>query len=187
MQTDLEIAAADAEPIQQNTSGTNVLVVDDSKLQRRILSALLKRGGHSVTEADSGIAALELLQNQTFNFVLSDWMMPGMTGPELCRSLRAGGHENYCYFILLTSKSEKGEIAQGLDAGADDFLTKPVNADELRARITAGQRILDMQSELQRKNRLVRATLDELQALYDGVDRDLIEARELQRSRMTFV
>jgi sigma-B regulation protein RsbU (phosphoserine phosphatase) len=90
--------------------------------------------------------------------------------------------ETYGYFILLTSKSEKGEIAHGLDAGADDFLTKPVNADELRARLTAGERILRMEGELVEKNRLLSSTLGELQALYDSLDHDLMEARKLQQS-----
>ena len=182
MQIDREIAAAGADDPKIAASAGTVLVVDDSRLQRRILSSLLKRGGHRVIEAESGTEALAVLETESVEIVLSDWMMPGMTGLELCRAFRGLEREDYSYFILLTSKSEKGEIAQGLDAGADDFLTKPVNADELRARITAGQRILDMQAELQKQNQLVRSTLTELQALYDAIDRDLIEARKLQHS-----
>jgi sigma-B regulation protein RsbU (phosphoserine phosphatase) len=83
---------------------------------------------------------------------------------------------------LLTSKSEKNDIARGLDAGADDFLTKPINAPELRARISAGERILRMERELTEKNRLVESTLNELQSLYDSLDNDLIEAKKLQQS-----
>ncbi len=90
--------------------------------------------------------------------------------------------ENYGYFILLTSKSDKAEIADGLDSGADDFLTKPVNPGELRARISAGERILQMERELNAKNRLVNTTLGELRALYELLDNDLIEAKKLQQS-----
>ena len=90
--------------------------------------------------------------------------------------------KSYGYFILLTSKSDKEEVAHGLDAGADDFLTKPVNAGELRARISAGARILGMERELTEKNRLIKSTLDELQVLYDSLDSDLIEAKKLQQS-----
>ena len=107
--------------------------------------------------------------------VLSDWMMPGMDGLEFCRQFRAMSGDSYGYFILLTSKSEKGEIARGLDAGADDFLTKPVNADELRARMNAGGRILSMQRELTR-------TLDQLRKAYDAIDRDLRQARTIQEA-----
>ncbi|MEO5614655.1 MAG: response regulator, partial [Cypionkella sp.] len=95
----------------------------------------LSRWGYQVTEAASGDEALALCLLQDFDIVLSDWMMPGMTGLEFCKAFRALPREGYGYFILLTSKSEKAEIADGLENGADDFLTKPVSADELRARL----------------------------------------------------
>ncbi len=160
----------------------DVLVVDDSRLQRRIVAALLKKWGYAVREAESGEDALALCAEAAPDLVLSDWMMPGMDGLEFCRAFRDSGREYYGYFILLTSKSEKAEVASGLDAGADDFLTKPVNAGELRARISAGERIVRMERELTTKNRLIEATLEELQALYDSVDKDLVEAKKLQDS-----
>ena len=159
-----------------------VLVVDDSRAQRRILAVQLQRWGYEVIEAASGEAALDLCAGQVFDIVLSDWMMPGMTGLEFCRAFRALPREGYGYFILLTSKSEKTEVANGLENGADDFLTKPVNADELRARLRAGERIVGMQDELVEKNRLIGTTLDELRKIYDSLDRDLIEAKKLQQS-----
>ena len=159
-----------------------VLVVDDSRAQRRILTVQLQRWGYAVTEAETGDAALDLCKGQIFDIVLSDWMMPGMTGLELCQAFRALPREGYGYFILLTSKSEKAEIAVGLENGADDFLTKPVNSDELRARLRAAERIVSMQQELVEKNRLVGSTLDQLQKLYNSLDRDLIEAKKLQQS-----
>ena len=157
-----------------------ILVVDDSRAQRMLLASTLRRGGFDVFEADGGAAALDLMETEDLRLVLSDWMMPGMTGLDLCRAVRTRQGRDYVYFILLTSKSDQAEIAQGLDVGADDFLTKPVNGDELRARLKAGMRILDMQAELTAKNRLVQDTLAELQGLYDLVDSDLREARKLQ-------
>ncbi|WP_152618457.1 PP2C family protein-serine/threonine phosphatase [Leisingera sp. ANG-Vp] len=159
-----------------------VLVVDDSRLQRRILVASLKKWGFEVVEAESGEAAMEICQAETPDLILSDWMMPGMNGLEFCRAFRNRSSEDYAYFILLTSKSEKNEVAEGLDAGADDFLTKPVSSDELRARISAGERILRMQRELSEKNRIVSETLGELQRVYDAIDKDLIQARKIQES-----
>ncbi len=168
----------------QATASLPVLVVDDSKAQRRVLALQLSRWGYTVVEAASGEEALALCRESNFEMVLSDWMMPGMTGLEFCREFKAMPREGYGYFVLLTSKSEKAEVADGLEVGADDFLSKPVSFDELRARLRAGERILGMQRELVQKNRLVGATLDELQKLYDSLDRDLIEARKLQETLM---
>lgn len=165
-----------------NGSIRRVLVVDDSRLQRRILVASLKKWGFEVTEAESGEAAMEICSSDPPDLILSDWMMPGMDGLDFCRAFREHPSEIYSYFILLTSKSEKNEIAEGLDAGADDFLTKPVSSDELRARISAGERILRMQRELSEKNRIVSDTLDELQRVYDAIDKDLVQARKIQQS-----
>ncbi|MEO0390497.1 MAG: SpoIIE family protein phosphatase [Pseudomonadota bacterium] len=158
------------------------LIVDDSRLQRKILTASVARWGFEVLEAATGMEALEACQHVAPDIILSDWMMPGMNGLEFCDAFRRLPHEDYSYFILLTSKSDKDEVAEGLGAGADDYLTKPVNAHELRARIIAGQRILAMQRELRDKNRLITDTLNELQRVYDSVDDDLRQARELQQS-----
>jgi sigma-B regulation protein RsbU (phosphoserine phosphatase) len=166
----------------QDSSIRRVLVVDDSRLQRRILVASLKKWGFEVVEAESGEAAMEICLADPPDLILSDWMMPGMNGLEFCRAFREQSKDNYSYFILLTSKSEKNEVAEGLDAGADDFLTKPVSSDELRARISAGERILRMQRELSEKNRIVSDTLDELQRVYDAIDKDLMQARKIQES-----
>ena len=163
-------------------AGRSILVVDDSKLQRKILTSLVKRWGFEVREAESGEQALEMCRTDQPDIVLSDWMMPGINGLEFCQSFRNLAHDDYGYFILLTSKGEKDEVTEGLRAGADDFLTKPINADELRARISAGERILDMQRELTEKNRMISDTLDELQRVYDSLDSDLIEAKKLQES-----
>ncbi len=160
------------------------LVVDDSKLQRRILSASLRKWGFEVVEAASGAEALEKCDIRLPDLVLSDWIMPGLSGLGFCRAFRQLSQGRYGYFILLTSKSEKAEVAKGLDNGADDFLSKPVDVSELRARITAGERILTMQRELTDKNRIITDTLDELRRVYDSIDKDLIEAKKLQQSLM---
>ncbi|MGR3292177.1 MAG: PP2C family protein-serine/threonine phosphatase [Paracoccaceae bacterium] len=167
----------------ENTLGVEcVLVVDDSRAQRKILSAYLSKWGYRVFQAGSGAEGLEICKAESIDLVVSDWMMPGMNGLEFCRAFRAMDTENYGYFILLTSKSEKNEVARGLDVGADDFLTKPVAALELLARIRAGERILKMERELTEKNRLVTDTLAEISTLYESHERDLIEARALQQS-----
>lgn len=163
-------------------NGIRVLVVDDSKAQRHVLSMYLRRWGYEVLEAGTAEEALMICTSARVDMVISDWMMPGMSGVELCKSFRALPRDGYGYFILLTSKSEKSEIADGLEAGADDFVPKPVSSDELRARLRAGQRILGMQAELVEKNRVIASSMDELQKLYDSLDRDLMEARKLQQT-----
>jgi sigma-B regulation protein RsbU (phosphoserine phosphatase) len=159
-----------------------VLVVDDSGLQRRILAARLQKWGHFVRQAASGEEALALCAEDSFDLVICDWMMPGMTGVEFCRRFRETESHGYVYVILLTSKSEKDEVARGLESGADDFVTKPVSGPELRARINAAARILRNERALTQKNAEISRAYAEIKALYSAVDRDLNEARKLQHS-----
>jgi sigma-B regulation protein RsbU (phosphoserine phosphatase) len=159
-----------------------VLVVDDSKLQRRIVSLSLKKWGFNVTEAASGLEALEICKKQAIDLVISDWIMPEMDGLEFCKEFRKLDRDRYGYFILLTSKNEKNDVALGLDIGADDFLSKPVNSAELKARIRAGTRVLDMEQRLIDQNETVANALEELQYLYEEINKDLAEAEKLQQS-----
>lgn len=169
-------------PAKDIATQLRVLVVDDSKLQRRIVSLSLKKWGFHVVEAASGKEALDICTSQDIDLVISDWMMPEMDGLEFCREFRKLDRERYGYFILLTSKNEKNDVAQGLDIGADDFLSKPVNSAELKARIRAGTRVLDMEQKLIDQNETVASALEELQNLYEEINKDLGEAEKLQQS-----
>ncbi len=159
-----------------------VLIIDDSRLQRRLLAFSLAKWGFHVETAASGEEGLELSRDGDFDLIICDWMMPGMTGPEFCRLFRQEGCGRYVYVIILTSKSEKGEIATGLESGADDFITKPVSGEELRARINAAARILGNERTLSQRNAEISAAYAEIKTLYAAVDRDLGEARKLQHS-----
>lgn len=159
-----------------------VLVVDDSAAPRCIVRLALEQWGYAVVEAASGAEALDVCRNGSFDLVISDWVMPGLSGPEFCRAWRALPGNRTGYFVMVTSKSAKEDVAEGLEAGADDFLTKPVSAPELRARLRAGERQLDLQQALLAKNHEVGAALAEVQRLYGTLDRDLVEARRLQQS-----
>ncbi|MDU8944536.1 PP2C family protein-serine/threonine phosphatase [Ovoidimarina sediminis] len=160
----------------------DVLIVDDSAGHLRLMASILKRWGYRVHEAGSGDQALEVLGRETIDLVLSDWVMPGMSGLELCERARALCVDRYVYFILLTSKTERADVAAGLEAGADDFLSKPVSAEELHARIFAGERLIASQRALEDRNGQLAEMLDTLQSLYDAIARDLVEARRLQQS-----
>lgn len=157
-----------------------VLVLDDSPAQRNMACALLRRWGHTAISTGDPVEALALARDPSVSLILCDWMMPEMTGPEFCRCLRAEVTDSYPYVLLLTSNNERSALAEGLEAGADDFLNKPLRPPELKARMTAGARIVAMQRELRKKNALLENTLDELQVLYGTIDRDLDEARRLQ-------
>lgn len=188
--------APDAEPTAElnaplgweNVSDTNpaapqqVLIVDDSRMQRRLLSATLQKWGYDVLEASSGEEGLAICQEHGTSLIISDWVMPEMSGPEFCRAFRSLARENYGYFILLTSKGSGAEVAKGLNSGADDFLTKPVSSGELRARLRAGERVLKMQAALVDKNEIVNSALKRIETLYDALNHDLSEARHLQQS-----
>ncbi len=169
-------------PTLMNESQLRVLVVDDSKLQLKIVSAHLKKWGLNPVQCLSAQEALECCKAHEFDMIISDWMMPEMNGLEFCKHFKAMERETFGYFILLTSKSAKEEIAEGLVHGADDFLSKPVNPEELFARIQAGQRILEMEQALQQKNKRVSETLSKLQALHEVIQKDLVEAERLQLS-----
>lgn len=183
--TQTSLLTALVEPVGPKPAAPEcVLVVDDSHAQRRMLAALLRKWGHEVVDCDNAVDALLIAQDPAIGLIISDWMMPGMNGLEFCRALRASRREGYAYFLLLTSNSERNALAEGLEAGADDFLNKPVRAPELRARLQAGARIVAMQREVVEKNRLLTSALGEIRSLYAALDQDLDEAKRLQHEQM---
>lgn len=123
-----------------------ILVVDDDEINRDLLSYFLRESGYKSRLACNGCDALELLRRGTYQMVISDWSMPQMDGLQLCRAIRTGDFGGYIYFILLTSRDQDADIVEGLSAGADDFITKPFNPAELRVRISAGERILSLET-----------------------------------------
>jgi sigma-B regulation protein RsbU (phosphoserine phosphatase) len=180
--SDLRAGPGLTAPVPTIPPRETVLVLDDSRAQRSLLTSLLRKWGHDVVACADPAKALDIACDPAIGLIISDWMMPGMTGPEFCRNLRAARGEGYAYVILLTSKSERGALAEGLEAGADDFLSKPVRPPELQARLNAGARIVAMQREVMEKNQLLTSALGEIQNLYSALDDDLEEARRLQQS-----
>lgn len=112
-----------------------VLIADDEAISRRLLQGYLERWGHEVVMAQNGAEAWNLFMADEFSIVISDWTMPEMDGVELIRRIRACQRSGYVYTILLTAKSQKEDIVEGMEAGADDFVTKPFDRDELRVRV----------------------------------------------------
>ncbi len=163
-----------------------ILVADDDLVSRRMLEKALVRAGYEVVAVADGAAAAEhLCHTEGPRLALLDWEMPELDGPDVCRLVRKKKDQGYVYMILLTSKGLKTDIVAGLGAGADDYLTKPFDIDELKARLRTGQRILHLEGRLveARENMRYKATHDALTSLFNrGVIMDLL-AREVSRVR----
>lgn len=132
-----------------------VLVADDDLTSRTLISALLAKRGYEVQQACDGNEALALLSTpDPPRLAVMDWMMPGLEGVEVIERTREGENRPYIYFILLTSKTEKAEVIEGISRGADDYITKPLSSpDELYVRVRTGRRILELQQKLETANR----------------------------------
>ncbi len=135
-----------------------ILVADDSAVMQRLLLRSLEKWHYQVTVASDGAEAWELFQRDTYPLVLTDWMMPRLDGLELIRRIRARERSGYVYIILLTAKSEKQDLVVAMDAGADDFLSKPFDQEELRVRVREGERIILLEQALKEQNRRLRET-----------------------------
>ena len=130
-----------------------VLVVDDSPVSRKLLEHTLAQTAYEVVFAKEGADALRVLAERPPDLVIADWELPDISGPEMCRVVRSKFAEAYTYIMLLTSNSDKKSIAEGLASGADDYLTKPFDADELRARLGVGRRVIEMQRQIEAKTK----------------------------------
>lgn len=153
----------------------HVLVVEDSPVYRRLLARMLAQWGYRVSEAENGVDALAVLAASPVSMVISDWEMPEMDGLTLCREIRERQFGHYVYLILLTARENADDLAQGFDAGADDFLNKPVNQSELRARLHAGARILALEATLAARNARLSEALRQ-------IEQDLQVAARIQQS-----
>ncbi len=145
-----------------------ILVADDDPVSCRMMQRMLERSGYDVSVAvDGRAAALELTSGTGPKLALIDWMMPELDGPGVCREVRQRQDGSYVYIVLLTSKQSNDDIVEGLEAGADDYLTKPCNPAEVKARLLTGQRILQLEEKLveAREDMRFRATHDGLTKL----------------------
>lgn len=132
-----------------------ILIAEDDKVSRSILSAILKKLGHEPIAVEDGYAAWDIMQNPAPpQLAVLDWEMPGVDGRSLCQKLRNQGRKEPLYLILLTARGDTRDIVQGLESGADDYITKPYNNAELRARINVGCRMIRLQNDMQEREKL---------------------------------
>ena len=162
------------------------LIAEDNASFRQVLERMLVKWKYEVELASDGNHAWEILNgDDPPRLALLDWMMPGMDGVEICRRIRAQPKEPYIYILLLTAKDSEEELVEGMEAGADDYLIKPVKSQELRVRLRAGRRILDLQEELIRAREALRlqATRDALTEMWNRGAMFEILTREIKRSK----
>jgi two-component system cell cycle response regulator len=126
-----------------------ILIADDQPLDRAVLKMTLEKWGYEVIEAEDGAEAMKILNSEDSpGLAILDWMMPGLSGPEICLELRYQERTRYVYVLLLSAKDNVEDLVQGMAAGADDYISKPVDMHELQVRLRAGRRILELQEEL---------------------------------------
>lgn len=157
-----------------------ILIADDDDLALRILRRYLEQWGHEVTHALDGQEAWALFEQHEFPMVISDWMMPRMDGLELIRRIRNDERGRYVYTILITARSDKEDLVHGMEAGADDFVSKPFDRDELRVRVREGERIVGLEralaeGESSKEQSLRRAITSALSEAEDDLQRAIAE------------
>src|SRR5258708_21071535 len=171
-----------------------ILIADDSVVSRHLLDATLRKWGYEVVVACDGEEALTVVEgDDAGKLAILDWVMPGLTGAEVCRKIRDHAKDKereYTYILLLTSKSLKEDLIAGMEAGADDYITKPFDQHELKVRLRAGTRIIDLERELVQAREALReqATKDFLTRIWnrssilDTLQRELVRGEREKRS-----
>ncbi len=133
-----------------------LLVIDDNKTTLQQYKLNISWFGHLVHTAENGIMAWDMLNKLPVDIVITDWIMPQMNGLDLCKKIRNTNFKRYIYVIIVSAETDKKNIADALDAGADDYITKPVNFDELKSRINIGTRIISLEKKLQDKYKSIK-------------------------------
>jgi len=156
----------------------NILIADDDPVTLKLLVSRIEAwGGHTVVAADDGMMAWQIIQDTPIDIVISDWLMPGLDGLALCRQIRERTSANYVYVILISSQDSKTDIVHGLESGVDDYITKPIDLEALRARIAIGARIVELERSLNTKIEIITAnhyqTIRMFSQLVEVFDNDL--------------
>ena len=167
-----------------------ILIAEDDPVSRKLVDKLLVKAGNKVVCVENGKKALERMNEEFFPIVLTDWMMPEIDGLALCRAIRKNTYSGYVFIILLTAKDSKDDIIRGLEAGADDYLTKPFSHAELIARINTGKRVLELERSLKKASEEIRvlSITDPLTGTYNRgyltkrLPQEITRARRYERS-----
>ncbi len=156
-----------------------ILFVDDAADVKNYVSKVLKNWGYQVELASDGLEALQMIRQKQIQLVISDWMMPEMDGLQLCNELRSSDFGHYVYLILLTAKTDNNDLVEGLSAGADDFISKPIITEILKARIDSAIRIIEMENKLARANNLLQDQNEGIKSDYAQLDANMQEIQQI--------
>jgi len=158
----------------------NILIVDDDPTALLIIAEMAASLDFNPICADSAAQCLEILQDSEISLILCDWEMPGMDGPTLFRTLRKHDYGRYLYLILVTGRDAKEDLIEGLNAGADDFINKPINQEELRVRLRSAERVIELQQSLDSRNRKLEEVNNRIETALNTVNADLKLAADMQ-------
>lgn len=150
------------------------MIVEDELISRNLLKKMLEEMGHDVLSAADGVLAWELFQKSPVQVIIADWMMPNMDGLELCRKIRSVNRDHYVYITILTAKDDREDLLEVFNAGADDYITKPFDPEELRARIKTSERVVRLENKhhISRKNAAEKQ--DSLRLIVDALDEEIV-------------
>jgi two-component system, NtrC family, sensor kinase len=151
-----------------------ILIAEDNAVSRMLLEKILVKLGYKVLTAKNGLEAWNLFQQNRVSMVITDWMMPEMSGMALCRKIRVSGANDYTYIIILTAKDRGKDLVEALEEGADDYLSKPINPEELKARIKTGERIVLLQKEHKELERNLLDSRNKLGVVFDSLHEEIV-------------
>ncbi len=150
------------------------LIVDDDPISRLILQKMLVKAGYEIITAEDGLKAWEIFREQDINLIISDWIMPNMDGISLCRKVREAKNNAYVYFIIMTARDRKEDFIEVFKAGADDFISKPLDADEVKARIMTGERILKLEKDHNELKDILIESKNKIVTVFDALEEEII-------------
>ncbi|MFT7128564.1 MAG: sigma-B regulation protein RsbU (phosphoserine phosphatase) [Gammaproteobacteria bacterium] len=180
----MQTGAAINKPYSSSPQDITILIVEDSKSEQIHMQAMLTKFGYHVTTADNGRQALNILKTQKIQLIISDWRMPELTGIDLCRQVRADSSFGHPYIIMVTGRTSKDDLIAGMEAGADDFISKPFNSEELRVRLQAGTRILQLRDAAEQRNMALEQALRREAKTSLLIQRDLEAAARMQQMQL---
>jgi sigma-B regulation protein RsbU (phosphoserine phosphatase) len=156
-----------------------ILIVEDDFISRNLLKKMLMEMGHQVVETENGRQAWELLLKRPIYLVIADWMMPEMDGLELCRNIRRVAFDGYIYFVVLTSKDRRKDLVEVFQAGADDYIPKPFDPEELKARVATGLRVVDLEARHKKMQNILLESRNKLRTVIDALQEEIIDRKSV--------